>query len=154
MKKAEDPRLAKVSAVCRTLPEAVRTDMGDHAAFTVRGRKFAYFLNDHHGDGIVSVCARAFPGENEALIRAHPRKFYFPAYITAGLGGSAARSRHARLGRGAGSGDSELSAGGTATAQGKGRGWDPISRNLWLLACSSREEHEMFLDPVGHPRPN
>ncbi len=55
--------------------------MGDHAAFTVRGKKFAYFLNDHHGDGIVAVYARAFPGENTKLIEAHPRKFYSPAYI-------------------------------------------------------------------------
>jgi phosphoribosylglycinamide formyltransferase-1 len=77
----EDPRLTRVSALCLALPEAARTDMGDHAAFAVRGRKFAYFLNDHHGDGIVSVCTRAFPGENTRLIEAHPRKFYSPAYI-------------------------------------------------------------------------
>lgn len=80
-KRSEDPRLAKVSALCRALPETAREDMGDHAAFTVRGKKFAYFLNDHHGDGIVSVCTRAFPGESTKLIEAHPRKFYSPAYI-------------------------------------------------------------------------
>jgi hypothetical protein len=55
--------------------------MGSHASFTVRKKVFAYFLNDHHGDGIVSVCARAFPGENKKLIAAHPKKFYLPAYI-------------------------------------------------------------------------
>jgi phosphoribosylglycinamide formyltransferase-1 len=55
--------------------------MGDHTAFAVRGKKFAYFLNNHHGDGIVSVCTRAFPGENTKLIKAHPGKFYSPAYI-------------------------------------------------------------------------
>ena len=80
-RKKEDPRLTKVSALGLALPEAAREDMGDHAAFTVRGKKFAYFLNDHHGDGIVSVCTRAFPGENTRLIEAHPRKFYSPAYI-------------------------------------------------------------------------
>ena len=77
----EDARLTKVSALCRALPETAREDLGDHAAFTVRGKKFAYFLNDHHGDGIVSVCTRAFPGENATLIEAHPRKFYCPSYI-------------------------------------------------------------------------
>jgi hypothetical protein len=81
MKAAEDPRLTKVSAICLALPEAVRADMGSHASFTVRKKVFAYFLNDHHGDGIVSVCTRAFPGENGKLIEAHPRKFYLPAYI-------------------------------------------------------------------------
>lgn len=81
MKQKEDPRLTKVSALCLALPETAREDMGDHAAFTVQGKKFAYFLNSHHGDGIVSVCTRAFPGENTRLIAAHPRKFYSPAYI-------------------------------------------------------------------------
>lgn len=81
MKAVEDPRLTQLSAICLALPETVRTDKGSHAAFTVRTKVFVYFLNDHHGDGIVSVCTRAFPGENTRLIAAHPKKFYLPAYI-------------------------------------------------------------------------
>jgi phosphoribosylglycinamide formyltransferase-1 len=81
MNSKEDPRLTRIAALCAALPEAVRADMGSHAQFTVRSRTFAYFLNDHHGDGIVSICTRAFPGENKKLIEAHPKKFYLPAYI-------------------------------------------------------------------------
>jgi phosphoribosylglycinamide formyltransferase-1 len=81
MKTVEDSRLTRVAAICLALPEAVRADMASHAQFTVRKKVFAYFLNDHHGDGIVSVCARAFPGENKKLIEAHPKKVYLPAYI-------------------------------------------------------------------------
>lgn len=81
MKTSDDPRLAELSAVCLALPEVARTDMGAHAAFAVRKKKFAYFLNDHHGDGIVSVCTKALPGENSSLVAAHPRKFYLPAYV-------------------------------------------------------------------------
>ena len=77
----EEPRLTKVAAISGALPEAVRADHGSHASFTVRRKVFAYFLNDHHGDGIVSVCTRAFPGESGRLIEAHPKKFYSPAYI-------------------------------------------------------------------------
>jgi phosphoribosylglycinamide formyltransferase-1 len=60
--------------------------MASHAQLTVRKKVFAYFLNDHHGDGIVSVCARAFPGENKKLIEAQAGKrtagkFYLPAAI-------------------------------------------------------------------------
>lgn len=77
----EDPRLTRVSVLCLALPEAVRTVMGRHAQFTIRKKTFAYFLDDHHGDGIVSVCTRAFPGENSRLIAEHPRKFYLPAYV-------------------------------------------------------------------------
>jgi phosphoribosylglycinamide formyltransferase-1 len=75
-----------VAAICLALPEAVRADMASHAQLTVRKKVFAYFLNDHHGDGIVSVCARAFPGENKKLIEAQAGKrtagkFYLPAAI-------------------------------------------------------------------------
>jgi hypothetical protein len=83
MKTAEDARLTKVAAICLALPETVRVDMGSHTSFTVRKKVFAYFLNDHRGDGIVSVCARVFPGENKQLVEAHPKKFYLPAYIGA-----------------------------------------------------------------------
>jgi phosphoribosylglycinamide formyltransferase-1 len=38
-------------------------------------------LNDHHGDGIVSVACKALPGENAALAAAQPKKFYLPSYI-------------------------------------------------------------------------
>lgn len=78
---AEDPRLTRISSLCHALPETARTDQGAHAQFKVRTKAFAYFLNDHHGDGIVSLCTRAFPGENTRLIAAHPGKFYLPAYI-------------------------------------------------------------------------
>jgi len=81
VKKADDPRLAQVTAICLALPEVMRTDLGQHASFAVHKKKFVYFLNDHHGDGIVSLCAKALPGENNALVAGHPRKFYLPAYV-------------------------------------------------------------------------
>jgi len=81
MKTLGEPRLERVAAICLSLPEVARRGQESHAAFSVRKKIFVYFLNDHHGDGIVSVCARAFPGENKALVAAHPQKFYLPAYI-------------------------------------------------------------------------
>lgn len=80
-KAAEEPRLARITKICLALPEATREVMGSHAGFRVRKKVFAYFLNDHHGDGIVSVCARVLPGDNTALIAAQPERFYLPAYI-------------------------------------------------------------------------
>ena len=74
-------RLEKLSAICLALPQAVREDQGTHASFRVRKKVFAYYLNDHHGDGIVSVCCKALPGDNERLIASSPRKFHMPAYI-------------------------------------------------------------------------
>ena len=78
---AEDRRLTRLSKICLALPEATRTNQGRHAAFLVRKKTFAYFLNDHHGDGIVAVTCKVFPGDNKALIAAQPERFYMPAYI-------------------------------------------------------------------------
>jgi hypothetical protein len=74
-------RLAKLAEICLTLPEASRLDQGDHASFLVRKKVFAYYLNNHHDDQIVSVCCKALPGDNQRLIEANPRKFYLPAYV-------------------------------------------------------------------------
>lgn len=73
--------LARVTGICLALPEAVCERKGDHTVFTVRRKVFGYFLSNHHGDGIVSICAKALPGDNAALIAADPARFYSPAYI-------------------------------------------------------------------------
>jgi hypothetical protein len=77
----EEPRLTQLTRICLALPEATRECMGLHAGFRIRKKTFAYFLNDHHGDGIVSVACKALPGENTALAAAQPDRFYLPAYI-------------------------------------------------------------------------
>jgi predicted DNA-binding protein (MmcQ/YjbR family) len=77
----EDPRLKKLSVVCMKLPEAERKLSGDHADFRVRGKVFAYFLNNHHGDGIVAVCCKSALGENVDRVSRDPKRFYLPAYI-------------------------------------------------------------------------
>src|SRR5208282_4663833 len=73
--------LERLSDICLALPEATREDMGGHAAFAVRKKKFAYYLHDHHGDGIVSVCFKALPGGGDLLIDSDDDLFYRPAYI-------------------------------------------------------------------------
>jgi predicted DNA-binding protein (MmcQ/YjbR family) len=78
---AEDRRLPRVSKICLALPEATRQDSGSHASFLIRKKVFAYFLNDHHGDGIVSIACKALPGDNSALAAAQPSRFYLPSYI-------------------------------------------------------------------------
>ncbi len=47
----DDPRLSKVTEICLAFPEATVERYGSHATFKVKKRVFAYFLNDHHGDG-------------------------------------------------------------------------------------------------------
>ena len=77
----KNSRLEQLSRICLALPESVRDVKGDHAIFRVRNKVFAYFLNNHHGDGIVSVCCRSALGENLDRIRREPERFYSPAYL-------------------------------------------------------------------------
>jgi hypothetical protein len=77
----KDARLRRVSAICLAFPEAVCEGHGQHASFLVRKKTFLYYLNNHHGDGIVGVCAKVLQGDNAALVQAAPEKFFMPAYI-------------------------------------------------------------------------
>jgi hypothetical protein len=72
----------RVAAIVAELPEATCT--GDqHLTLAVRKKTFGYFLDDHHGDGIVGVAFKAGPGEQDALVRSDPERFYVPAYLGA-----------------------------------------------------------------------
>ncbi len=81
LRTSEDRRLVRLTKICLALPETTRYLHGQHAGFLVRKKKFAYFLNDHHGDGIVSVTAKVIRGDNTALVSANPARFYLPAYL-------------------------------------------------------------------------
>src|SRR5262245_10363724 len=71
----------RLTAICRAFPGAEHQDQGDHTIYRVRGKVFAYFLDNHHGDGIVSVCVKSERGENVDRARLFPERFYLPAYI-------------------------------------------------------------------------
>ncbi|MGA3041892.1 MAG: MmcQ/YjbR family DNA-binding protein [Bryobacteraceae bacterium] len=77
----EDRRLVRLTKICLALPETTRCYQGRHAGFIVRKKTFAYFLDDHHGDGIVSVSCKVLRGDNNALAAAQPGRFYLPAYM-------------------------------------------------------------------------
>jgi hypothetical protein len=77
----EDPRLTRLTDLALALPETSRNVHGDYAAFLIRKKTFAYFLDNHHGDGIVAVTCKVMPAENSALAAAQPKRFYLPAYL-------------------------------------------------------------------------
>jgi hypothetical protein len=71
----------RLTAICLTLPEAECEAEGRHATFRVRKKVFAYFLDNHHGDGVIAACVKSEKRANAALIKKHPKKFFSPAYI-------------------------------------------------------------------------
>ncbi len=80
-KRPADPRLTRLTGIALALPEVKRVLWGSHAQFLIRKKTFAYFLDNHHGDGIVGVTGKVLPGDNKALVEAQPRRFYLPAYV-------------------------------------------------------------------------
>ncbi len=78
---AKQDRLDALTRICLALPETRREDKGSHSAFLVGKRTFAYYLNNHHGDNLISVCCKVLPGENRFLVESSPGRFYLPAYI-------------------------------------------------------------------------
>ena len=77
----EDPRLARLTKLCLALPEAGREIQGQHARFHVRNRTFAYFLDDHHGDGIVAVTCKVDRRDMPAFLERDSTRFYVPDYL-------------------------------------------------------------------------
>ena len=73
--------LGRLTSICLALPETSRIEQGRHAKFVVRAKTFAYYLDDHHGDGIIGAAFKAPWGENTDRAQAFPALFYVPQYI-------------------------------------------------------------------------
>ena len=75
--------LDRIESIISDLPEVESNSGGQHASFLVAGsKKFAWFLNDHHGDGMICLCVKADPEEKETLIDMDPTKYLRPAYVS------------------------------------------------------------------------
>ena len=77
-------RRERLIEICRTLPEINYEIVGDeHIAFRIRKKIFAYYLFDHHGDGIIAFCCKSTISEQRRLIRDDSESFFVPAYLGA-----------------------------------------------------------------------
>lgn len=74
-------RLGKLLDLCTTLPEVTVAPWGDHLMVQVRKKTFAYYLNNHHGDGKVALCAKSLMPRQRELIAEDPDRYYSPAYL-------------------------------------------------------------------------
>jgi hypothetical protein len=75
-------RREQLIEICETLPEITHDTVGDgHIAFRVRKKIFAYYLFDHHGDGMIAFCCKSNLNEQRRLIRSDAERFFVPAYV-------------------------------------------------------------------------
>ena len=118
-----DQRRARLVDIVESLPEAeVRSATGrggdPYLGFRVRNKSFGYYLNDHHGDGIIAVCLKSSPEARSQLVASSPERFYVPPYLgPKGWVGPAHGSADDRLERGWRSGRHRLSAAGPQEAR-------------------------------------
>lgn len=75
-------RRAQLVKICEALPEVVAEVAGEsHMAFRIRKRIFAYYLFDHHGDGIIAFTCKSSLSEQRRLVKTDPISFFVPAYL-------------------------------------------------------------------------
>jgi phosphoribosylglycinamide formyltransferase-1 len=79
---ASDTRRKRLLRICESFPEVVAEVAGDqHIAFRIRKRIFAYYLFDHHGDGMIAFTCKSSLSEQRRLIKDDPISFFVPAYL-------------------------------------------------------------------------
>jgi hypothetical protein len=74
----------RLAELCEDLPGVEQSPGGEHGrhvGYVVRKKTFAYFTDDHHGDGRLALSVKAPPGEQEALVGAEPERFFVPPYL-------------------------------------------------------------------------
>jgi hypothetical protein len=77
-------RRKRLIETCATLPEVSYEIVGDeHIAFRIRKKIVAYYLFDHHGDGIIAFCCKSSLNEQRRLVRNDSESFFVPAYLGA-----------------------------------------------------------------------
>ncbi len=77
------PVLARVRDIALTLPAAMeRLSHGSPGFHIEKGKFFAYFWHNHHGDGETVVIVKTADGEEQALlIELDPDCYFRPAYL-------------------------------------------------------------------------
>jgi hypothetical protein len=70
-----------VRDACLWLPEAEEFISHGSPNFRVRGKTFATYAVNHHGDGRVALWLNALPGSQELYVREEPELFFLPPYV-------------------------------------------------------------------------
>jgi hypothetical protein len=75
-----DALLERVREICLALPETSEA-RSFQSTFRVREKNFAWFMDDHHGDGRVAIWCKAPVGAQGMLVQSNPERFFVPPYV-------------------------------------------------------------------------
>ena len=70
-----------VREACLWLPESEEFRSHGQPNFRVRGKTFATYTVNHHGDGRVALWLHSPRGAQEAWVQADPKRFFVPPYV-------------------------------------------------------------------------
>jgi predicted DNA-binding protein (MmcQ/YjbR family) len=70
-----------VRDLCLSFPEAQEVTSHGMSNFRVRGKIFAVFALNHHGDGRIALWLNAPAGAQTLYVREEPRHFFIPPYV-------------------------------------------------------------------------
>jgi predicted DNA-binding protein (MmcQ/YjbR family) len=70
-----------VREVCLSFPEAEEVVSHGSPNFRVRGKTFASYVVNHHGDGRVALWLNAPAGSQDHYAKSQPRHFFVPPYV-------------------------------------------------------------------------
>ena len=70
-----------VREVCLSFPEAEEFLAHGSPNFRVRGKTFAMYTVNHHGDGRVSLWLNSPPGAQDVHVSGEPKHFFVPPYV-------------------------------------------------------------------------
>jgi hypothetical protein len=72
---------SQVKAIVAELPEVTIEKHRRHMGLQVRGKRFAWYLEDHHGDGRIVLTCKTALGVNQTLATSRPDRYFLPSYV-------------------------------------------------------------------------
>jgi len=73
--------LARVREICFRFPGTAEKLSHGTPAFFIRGKMFAMFADDHHGDDRVALWCKSTKSEQQRRVAAAPARFFVPPYV-------------------------------------------------------------------------
>jgi hypothetical protein len=73
--------VARLREICLALPETTEKISHGEPSWFVGGKMFAMLDDHHHGADHLAVWLAAALGDQEALVRSDPRRFFVPPYV-------------------------------------------------------------------------
>jgi hypothetical protein len=76
----------RIATMVAKLPEGATRLAGRHMSLEVRGKRFGWFLDDHHGDGRVALNCKGSAALLDMLQNLAPEHYHVPKYVRGWVG--------------------------------------------------------------------